>query len=158
MTEVTIERRIRQPKDKAALIEQLLHDNDGPFTTKAEVMIFAAAFGWSRNRRESFTESLEPIRYYVIARTPAVDSFIKALGVLAYPDQPQILSAERVDDRITVFEEYANGGLMEIQSEINTSRATVREVLAELVRRESETERPDDLPEELGRLLPGTWS
>jgi len=157
MSDNSADRRVRQPKDKAALFDQLLHDGDGPFSTKADVMIFAAALGWSKQRRVGFEESLEPIRYQVVRRSSTVEGFINALSVLEHADDPQIMSDDRLADRITVFEEYANGGLIEIQSELNTSRATVKEVLAELVR-SAGREPADDLPSELQKLLgPGEW-
>lgn len=158
MSEGHVEPRVRQPKDHGALLEQLRTNNDGPFSTKAEALVFAAAVGWSKKQRRPFTEYLEPIRYHVVARSGTVESFISALAVLEHPDDPQILSDERVQDRITVFEEYANGGLVELQSKINTGRGTVREVLAEFVRAMNRPVADDDLPAALGNLMPGTWS
>jgi dnd system-associated protein 4 len=159
MTESATERRVRQPKDKAKLIEQLLDDNDGPFTTRADVMVFAAALGWSQQRRETFKDSLEPIRYQVITRSATVEAFINALSVLENSEDPMILSDDHLEDRVTAFEEYANGGLADIQSELNTSHSTVKEVLSELVRRAGRAKPTTGLPPELEKLLgPADWS
>lgn len=39
MTTPVIEPRIRRPKDKEQLIQQLLAENDGPFTTMRDVLL-----------------------------------------------------------------------------------------------------------------------
>jgi dnd system-associated protein 4 len=128
-----LEARIRRPKDKESLIQQLLADADGPFPAMREVLLFAAAFGWSQNRSVSFEESGEPIRYGVFNRSATATAFIDALGVAEFPDDPMILADDRLEARIRAFEAYANGGLIAIQEEINTRRGTVMEILVSLV-------------------------
>lgn len=139
-----VEARIRRPKDKERLVQQLQADADGPFATMREVLLFSAAFGWSRRRKESFEESGEPIRYGVFSRSATAMAFIDALAVAEYPDDPMILSDERLEDRIRVFELYTNGGLAEIQGAINATRGTVVEVLVSLVREAGSPEETGD--------------
>lgn len=136
MSTAPAEFRVRRPKDKEELVQQLLADKDGPFRTMAEVLLFAAAVGWFHRRREPLKEVSEPIRYEIFRKSPTAEAFIDSIGVLAYPADPQVLSNERLGERITVFEEYANGGLAEIQGEKNESKGlTVTEVLLEMTRR-----------------------
>lgn len=134
MSTSNLEARVRRPKDKERLIQQLQADADGPFQTMWAVLLFAAAFGWSRKRADPFEESGEPIRYSAFSRSATAAAFIDALAVAEYPNDPMILSDGRLEDRIRIFEAYANGGLAEIQGEINSKRGTVIEVLVSLVR------------------------
>jgi dnd system-associated protein 4 len=138
------EERVRRPKDKEQLIQQLLADADGPFPTMREVLLFAAAFGWSRKHKESFEEFGEPIRYGVFSRSATAAAFIDALAVAEYPNDPMILADDSLEHRIRVFEAYANGGLGEIQGEINASRATVMDVLVSLVEEAGRSEETGD--------------
>jgi dnd system-associated protein 4 len=156
----SIEARIHRPKDKEELIQQMLAEEDGPFTTMRDVLLFAAAFGWSRRRSEKLGETGEPIRYEIFRRSATAEAFIDALGVISRPEDPLILADERLQDRISIFEEYANGGLAELQGEINASRATVTEVLAGLVRQQgSPGSAEGQLPPELEKFLaPADWS
>ena len=160
MTIGTVEARVRRPRDKEQLIQQLMADGDGPFTTMRDVLLFAAAFGWSRQRHETLEEAGEPIRYEVFRRSATAEAFIDALGVLSHREDPTILADERLLERIAVFEEYANGGLAELQREINASRATVTEVLAGLVRQAGRLgSKAGELPPELEKFLgPADWS
>jgi dnd system-associated protein 4 len=123
-------------------------------------LLFAAAFGWFRQRREELGEVSEPIRYDVFRRSATAEAFIDSLGIHAHPEDPTILAEERIGERIAVFEEYANGGLTELQREINASRSTVTEVLTGLVRRAGATaEKTGELPPELEKFLgPADWS
>lgn len=160
MTVGAIEARVRRPKDKEELIQQMLAEGDGPFTTMRDVLLFAAAFGWHRQRHESLGEAGEPIRYEVFRRSATAEAFIDSLAAISHPEDPSILADNRLPERIELFEEYANGGLAELQGEINASRSTVTEVLAGLVRQAG---RPrsvtGELPPELEKFLgPADWS
>ncbi|WP_152990248.1 DNA phosphorothioation-associated protein 4 [Sphaerimonospora mesophila] len=149
------EPRVRRPKAHKTLIQQLGREEEGPFKNMASTLLFAASVGYVRSRREKFSESEEPIRYEVFLRhSPTAVAFIDSLGVLEYPGDASIMSEERLGERIAVFEEYANGGLSYIQGQINASKSRVMDVLLEMVRRASETQKkPDDLPPELGAFF-----
>lgn len=160
MTTGLVEARVRRPKDREGLVQQLLGENDGPFKTIRDVLLFAAAIGRARDRHEPLTATAEPIRYEIFRRTAHAEAFIDSLAVLAYPEDPLILAEERLSDRIEVFEQYAHGGLNEIQREINVGHRTVIDVLLDLVR--GAALRPAEeqvLPTELEKFLaPPDWS
>jgi dnd system-associated protein 4 len=160
MTTGAIEARVRRPKDKEGLIQQMLADGDGPFTTMRDVLLFAAAFGWSRQRSDPLDDTAEPIRYEVFRRSATAEAFVDSLGVISRPNDPLILADDRLPERIMIFEEYANGGLAELQGEINASRSTVTEVLAGLVRHAGNAESGiGELPLELEKFLgPADWA
>ncbi|GIH97767.1 DNA phosphorothioation-associated protein 4 [Planobispora siamensis] len=128
--------RVRRPQDHEDLINRLNTKEGGPFPNNWQVLVFAAALGWSRGRREPFEKSGEPIRYGLFSNSASVAAMIDSMGVLASPDDAGIMADERLSERITVFEEYANGGLAIIQGELN-SGAHVRpmDVILNLSRR-----------------------
>jgi dnd system-associated protein 4 len=160
MTTGAADVRVRRPKDKEELIQQMLADGDGPFTTMRDVLLFAAAFGWYRQRHEPLGDTGEPIRYEVFLRSATAEAFIDSLSVISRPDDPSILADDRLPERIAIFEDYANGGLAELQGEINASRSTVTEVLAGLVQHAARSgPGTAELPPELEKFLgPADWS
>jgi len=113
--------RIRLPKDKSDIINKLVRkeDSEAPFRTQADLMAFAASLGFSRGMREPFSETLEPIRQDVFDNAGYTSLF--NLLALASTGDPNILSSENEDQRITIFEEYANAGLSLLKNELQGS-------------------------------------
>lgn len=116
------DRRIRLPKDKESLIVKLTRSDDpstGIFQTRAHLTTFAAVFGFSKGRRISFNDFLEPIRLEVFERQ-GYDTIINLLA-LAETKDPRCLAQndEAENLRATIFEEYANGGLDILQRELH---------------------------------------
>lgn len=121
------EARIKIAKDKAELVKSLRADSNDdttkPFQTYAEVLVFAAALGAKRDRREPFTEfskkDPDPIPYEVFRK---YDKVVKLLAVVATKN-PRVLadSEEAEESRIKIFEEYANAGLEIIDNELKGS-------------------------------------
>lgn len=151
------ELRVRRPKDKEELVQQLLVENDGIFTSMAEVLLFAAALGWSRGDagRVPLGKYGEPIRFDVFKKMPTADAFIEALAVMVTPGDAEILSEGRALDRIRIFEEYANGGLAVLQGELNTSRSPVTETLIDLVRDAcvADRDRTSKVPSDIRKMI-----
>jgi dnd system-associated protein 4 len=96
----------------------------------ARCLTYAAAFGASYGPTdgrlvlpEKKAERAEPVRYDVF-QTPGFEDFICALSVFA-TGKLQILENTEVsaDERVTIFEEFANRGLeklkIELMGEIN---------------------------------------
>lgn len=137
------EHRIRPPKDKEELIQRLISD-EGPFSTKWEVLVFAAALGWSKERKEPLEKPGEGIRYGLFANYATVAALIDSLGILHSPNDASIMSDDRLGERISVFEEYANGGLAIIQGELNATQSRPIDVLLGLCR-EAGTQSKSDL-------------
>ncbi|GGL03200.1 DNA phosphorothioation-associated protein 4 [Streptomyces flaveus] len=151
------ELRVRRPKDKELLIQQLLVENDGIFSSMAEVLLFAAALGWSRGNdgKVPLDKYGEPIRFDVFKKMPTADAFIEALAVMVSPGDTEILSDSRALDRIRIFEEYANGGLAILQGELNTSRSPVAEILIDLVRDAcvADRDRTSKVPSDIRKMI-----
>ncbi|MCO6008280.1 DNA phosphorothioation-associated protein 4 [Actinoallomurus purpureus] len=112
--------RVRRPLEHEDLIGRLVSKEGGPFPNYWQVLVFAAALGWSRGRHEPFEKAGEPIRYGLFNSSATVSAVIDSMGVLAHPNDAGIMADDRLPERIKVFEEYANGGLSIIQGELNS--------------------------------------
>ncbi|HBB33813.1 MAG TPA: DNA phosphorothioation-associated protein 4 [Cyanobacteria bacterium UBA8803] len=117
--------RIRVAKDKADLVKALVAspDTTGPFQTYADVMVFAAALG-AKGQKRSPLEAIakkEPAPIGIeIFVSRGYDSVIKVLAIAETKDA-KILSAfdeKAEEERIHIFEEYANGGLEILRDEM----------------------------------------
>ena len=136
--------RVRRPKDKDALLNRLTEDNT-PFATFRDALIFASALGISRDRRESFQQSSEPIPWSVFSNSGS-EALINMIAAVSSEDF-NVLEPGRFDERLTIFEEYANGGLQIIQEALGASDRPPLDVIKELVlaeeQKQDETERPE---------------
>jgi dnd system-associated protein 4 len=119
------ESRIRVARDKAELVKSLMAapDNNSPFQTYADIVLFAAVLGCDRQNRLPLGEISKkepgPISLEIfIAR--GYDPTIKLIAIAA-TDNINAISPDRGDfeqQRINIFEEYANGGLEILQQEL----------------------------------------
>lgn len=119
------ENRIRVARDKAELVKSLIasSDNNSPFQTYADVILFAAVLGAKRKQRLPLGEISKkepgPISSEIfIAR--GYDSVIKLIAIAA-TENINVIAPDRSDveqQRIHIFEEYANGGLDILQQEL----------------------------------------
>ena len=124
-------RRVRRPKDKEELFESLVQV-DGIFDSYAHLMTFAASLGYARSRKEQFEHSAEPINWEVFLNA-GHESFVNAIAAVTTGDL-EILSYDRLPDRLAVFEQYANGGLIELEKELRSDRKPldrIRELMTE---------------------------
>ncbi|WP_066374762.1 DNA phosphorothioation-associated protein 4 [Anabaena sp. CA = ATCC 33047] len=117
--------RIRVAKDKADLVKALTSSDGGtgPFQTFADVIVFAAALGAKHQKRVPLGEISKrepsPIRIEHFASV-GNDVVIILLGMVETQDI-NILStydAANETQRHHIFEEYANGGLEILQTEL----------------------------------------
>lgn len=102
-------RRVRRPKQHRELLERL-QQSDSAFRSYRDILLFAAGVGYSRQRREPFEETDETIRWDVLVGPPGSEAFVNMLALSEEPD-PTLLADDRFEDRILIFEEFANGGL-----------------------------------------------
>jgi len=142
--------RVKIAKDKAELVKSLradsADDTTKPFQTYAEVLVFAAALGAKRDRREPFAEfskrDPDPIPYDVFRK---YDKVVKLLAVVATKN-PRVLadSEEAEESRIKIFEEYANAGLEIIDNELKGSVDHLERILLFLSSERAEMRKQDD--------------
>jgi dnd system-associated protein 4 len=120
------ENRIRVAKDKAELVKSLIAstENNSPFQTYADVILFAAVLGAKQKQRTPLGEISKkepgPISIEIfIAR--GYDPVMKLIAIAA-TENINVISpvggastvsnrSEFEQQRIQIFEEYANGGL-----------------------------------------------
>jgi dnd system-associated protein 4 len=83
------------------------------------VISFAAMYGFRRKRKVEFSNSLEPIRQDVFEKS-GQDQLINLLALAETKDPHSLAQTEEaVKQRITIFEEYANGGLELLRQELH---------------------------------------
>jgi dnd system-associated protein 4 len=119
------ENRIRVAREKAELVKSLVAapDNNSPFQFYADVILFAAVLGAKHQQRSALGEISKkepgPINSEVfIAR--GYDAVIKLIAIAA-TENINVISPDRLDveqQRIHIFEEYANGGLEILDREL----------------------------------------
>lgn len=115
------ERRIGYSTDKAELLRRLTSSEDGaaPFRLLVDALAFAAALGFRKDRRVPLAESQgEPIRQEVFDRQ-GYDTLMNLLAMHAADSADALADMrEKIEERATVFEQYANGGLEILQEEL----------------------------------------
>jgi dnd system-associated protein 4 len=130
------ERRVRRPSDKEEVLSILTAKENGSapvFRQLRDAMVFAAALGWSKQRRAPFNKSGEPIRWDVASNRRGTELLVNLLAIASSPDDAEILGDDRFDDRILIFEEYVNGGLGYLQDQLRSEVGSPTEVVLRLV-------------------------
>lgn len=104
---------VRRPADKEELLQRLVDRESGAFPTMRDALVFAAALGWNLKSRIPFQESAGTIEYATLINRFGTEDLI---NVLAYAEahDPNILGDQYLRDRILIFEEFANGGLIHL--------------------------------------------
>jgi dnd system-associated protein 4 len=125
--------RIRRPLEEESFIKQLAQEEDAPFSTMRELLVFAAALALSRGEGPlPFEKSSEPIPFQVF-ESAQLDKFIDTLALVVTEDH-NILVEEKLPDRIAIFEGLAARGLDILRREIGASRGRAHlDVLRDLV-------------------------
>ncbi|MEM9907153.1 MAG: DNA phosphorothioation-associated protein 4 [Cyanobacteria bacterium P01_D01_bin.44] len=106
--------RIRIASDKVDIVKNLKEGTDvsGPFKTYADALVFAATLGASYRKRLPIDEvsDIAPIRQDAFNQNFGV---ITGLLAVVEDENPKTLSQEDAleEERIKIFEEYANSGL-----------------------------------------------
>lgn len=140
--------RIRVAKDKAELVKSLVASKDttGPFQTYVEVMVFAAALGVKNKKRvplDVISKDLSPLRQDYFT-----SSFTLLINLLAITETEniKIINDDNIADeqRIHIFEEYANAGLEIIQNELRGAVDYSERLLLILSYEKTNTEHQDE--------------
>lgn len=117
------DRLIRISKDKADLVIKLVEEPTTPFETYADVVVFAASLGYSRNKLIPLTANAQ--RPEIRSSTFSGRGYDTAINLLAisHTNDQNILGSdeESNSNKIRIFEEYANGGLEIIQDRLRGS-------------------------------------
>jgi len=121
-------KRIQRASDKEAIIELLTSESVGAFREIWRLMFFAALVGFKNGRREALnsTQSGEGIRQDSFANNPVWLGTLYLLGLVETGSTDVLRSAEDAEnERIRIFEEYANGGLELLKEQFETSNGSL---------------------------------
>ena len=124
------QRRLNRPKDKDDLLQLLTEQ--GPFQEYRDVLVFAAALGWYQRKRLPLGAKGEAIRWETATNRKGTEALVNMIAA-AESENPEILAAELFDERLEIFEEYANGGLEILQTMLKSEIRPPLDVLLELV-------------------------
>jgi dnd system-associated protein 4 len=116
-------RRIYRAKDKEDVIQSLVAKNERCFSEIWRVLIFAAVLGVKRGVREPLTEfdSARAIDFQTFSNSPTWPGLLHLMTLCEWDDAIALSSSPEIDeDRIRLFEEYANGGLSLLKATIET--------------------------------------
>lgn len=156
MTVASVDVRVRRPQQHEALMIEL-HD-DAAFSTFRDILLFTAAVGVRFKRRVPFTDaSGDPIRYETLTGPSFSEALVNMIAANEVSDDPEIMDSSRLEERIRIFEEYANGGLEFIQEQVNVRHQTADLVVIALVSEEF-SESGGAQPVSVNELLSGvSW-
>ncbi len=108
--------------------------NDGRFPYFRDILLFAAAVGYRNDRRVAFQRaSGDPIRYETLIGPAFSEALINMIAANVVTDDPEIMDGARIEERIRIFEEYANGGLEYIQEQVNMRHQPAALIVIDLV-------------------------
>lgn len=137
--------RVRRPEDKDELLDRIVDGDGNAFNARYEALTFCAALGYSREKRIPFTNTGESIRWEQFQSVGA--GALSAMLAVASSDDAEIVAPERIEERIRVFEEYANGGLEVLSNELDMRpKMTPREVVLQLVLDAQQADVDEKLP------------
>lgn len=132
--------------------------DEAKFPAFRDILLFAASVGHRTDRRVSFTGSAgDPIRYEVLTGPTFSEALINMISANVEADDPEIMDDSRIEERIKLFEEYANGGLEYIQEQVNVRHQPAAMVVLDLVS-EALSETKGAEPASVDELLGGaSW-
>jgi dnd system-associated protein 4 len=132
--------------------------NEAEFPYFRDVLLFAAAVGFRNARRVPFSSaSGDPIRYETLTSPTFSEALIDMISANVHVDDAEIIGSTRIDERLKIFEEYANGGLEYIQEQVNVRHQPAAAVVLDLVT-EPLSESGGATPASVDELLSGaTW-
>lgn len=117
--------RVKVDKDKADLVQKLLDSSGttGVFQTYADIVIFAAAVGMRHRKKIPLQEisQSEPAPISMEVFISRGYEWVINLIAIAHTEDTTILATDNNKmeaQRITILEEYANGGLAKLREEL----------------------------------------
>ncbi|MDM5237884.1 DNA phosphorothioation-associated protein 4 [Bacillus cereus] len=106
-------RRIKRPKDQEEMYKALTDRDElgGIFSSFKDIFMLAGIVGFMNKKRKTFTSSLEQIHWNVF-NSETDETVINAVALAETGDLTIINTDDDAFDRkITIYEEYAAGGL-----------------------------------------------
>jgi dnd system-associated protein 4 len=114
---------IRRPKEFEEFIQGLAKTKtpSAPFNAMSDVLVFAAALGFKRNLRESFSQTTkEKIEYSTMKNNDYFETLMSSMSVMNNIGDHDCLSSDRLDERVLLFEEFMCGGLRFLNDQLRS--------------------------------------
>ena len=135
-------KRIHRATDKEDIIKLLTSDSLGIFREIWRLLLFSAVLGYKQNRREKLAavETGKGIDQSSFSNNPAWPGILYLI-CLVDSDSTNVLTASEnsEDERITIFEEFANGGLAVLKEQFTSTNCSMDTLLTYI-----QTEVPSD--------------
>ena len=120
------ERRINIDKEMVPFLKELTESGSKHkiFVNMAQCMGFAAVYGYKNNKREVVKKApsgmVDPINYQIFENNEIDNLFILMAMASTKDTKARVLSNDEksFNERATIFEEYAKGGLKLLQAKI----------------------------------------
>ena len=125
------DRRVRPPDAFSGVLEGLI--SAGAFSSKYEVLAFAAALGYRAGAAAKLGKAGEGIRREQFEGAGL--DFVWDVAAIAKSGDLLLAANERIDERIDIFEAFACGGLQLLQTECFEGGSDALEGLMRLVTR-----------------------
>ena len=121
-------RRVQRAKDKEQLVQDLTSSEASCFSEIWRLLMFAATLGFRVQRREPLGQidsgKAIPENYFA-NNSQSWPGVVLLMGLVDTEDTEVLGSAEEAENvRLTLFEEYANGGLAFLEEQLNGRTAT----------------------------------
>lgn len=124
--------RLRRPQQHEALMVEL--QTEGNFPTYRDVLLFAGAVGYRQQRRVAFAQAAgDPIKWETMTAPSFSDTLINMIAANVIKDDPEVMDDLRLEERVKIFEEYANGDLEYLQEQVNVRHQPANLVVIDLV-------------------------
>lgn len=125
-------RRIQRSHDKEELVKQLTTGENAAFGEIWRLVLFAAVLGYKLGRREPLgqKDSGKAIMESYFANCPAWPGVLYLLGLVETQKTDVMGSSEDAENNlVSIFEEYANGGLAYLDEQLRSRTPTLLNVL-----------------------------
>ena len=125
-------RRIQRAQIKEELVKQLTSGEQACFTEIWRLVLFAAMLGFKTKRREPLgqKDSGKAMMESYFANCPAWPGVLYLLGLVETGSTAVMQSAEASENELlTIFEEYANGGLSYLEAHLRGRTPTLLSIL-----------------------------
>ena len=125
-------RRIQRSQDKEELVKQLTTGENAAFGEIWRLLLFSAMLGYKLGRREPLgqKDSGKAMMESYFANCPAWPGVLYLLGLVETQKTDVMGASEDAENKlITVFEEYANGGLAYLDEQLRGRTPTLLNVL-----------------------------
>lgn len=121
-------RRIQRAQDKENLVKELTGGESPCFREIWRLLIFGASLGFKLGRREKLgeTDSGKAIPESYFTNSTAWPGLLFLFGLVETNETNLLHSSDAAENELmTVFEEYANGGLSYLQERLGTKSANL---------------------------------